>query len=313
MNQNSNENQNPNVVSPTGGTPPQPVAPNVGTGNETVSNAPTNTVQPTVQPQPPVAESLSGTPQQTPYVTGTNNVNPVLKETSRVSFSTAQPEETPVDTAASPMDAKKEPKKTRSVIPLIFFFIFLFAFIFFLPDINDYFKEKEGKKKIEEFDQQLREEEEKQKQEEEEAKKEEDKQQEEEKNYKTLTCVSPPTSDVITTINTTHELTYSGDKIKIVKVTANISYLAADDNYLKRKTICENKTIATAEIPGYEFSCAVSELSIEESNKFELKDFKAQTITNSDGSEERITTEYQYDSSLSTTKQTLESQGYTCS
>ena len=210
------------------------------------------------------------------------------------------------------MEEKKENKKTRSKIPLIIFFIFLFAFVFFLPDINDYFKEQEGKKKIEEFDRKLKEEEEKQKKEEEEARKKQEQKEKEEQQYKTLTCISTPVADVNTTTVTTREFTYLGDKLKSVKISTNVQYLATDDIYTVKKTACENKTIAAASLTGYEFSCSIAELEIEESNNFDLKEFKTQKLTNSDGTEETIETEYQYDSSVKEIQSVLTAQGYAC-
>ncbi len=341
-NPNVNENQTPETVTPTvtpNGDNNQTQASTVSqapvAGTPTVTSAPvgtetqpTATVGPTTATVEPVPTSASATPTSQPTVTGeattaqggqpyvpsSSSVNPVLKETSKVSFGEKPPEtEVKVETEAhSPMEEQKEPKKTRSVIPLIIFFIFLFAFVFLLPNITDYFKEQEGKKKIEEFDQALREEEERQKKEEEEAKKQQEKEEQEQQKYKTMTCVSEPVTEVNTTTITTREFTYAGDKLKDVKISMDIQYLTLDESYEAKKTVCENKTMAAATLTGYDFSCAISELAIEESSSYDLKDFKTQTLTNSDGSEEKIETEYKYDSSISTIEQTLTSQGYTC-
>ncbi|MDE5586916.1 MAG: hypothetical protein K2I72_00930 [Bacilli bacterium] len=287
----------------------QPVAP-VNPTTATVEPVPT-TASATPTPQPAAPEVETG---EQNYVSGSSNVNPVLKETSKVSFGEKPLEaEVKVETEThSPMEEKKETKKTRSVIPLIIFFIFLFAFVFLLPNITDYFKEQEGKKKIEEFDQALREEEERQKKEEEEARKEEQQQHQEEQQYKTMTCVSEPATEVNTTTITTREFTYLGDKLKDVKISTDIQYLALDESYEAKKTVCENKTMASSTLIGYDFGCSISELEIEESSSYDLKEFKTQTLTNSDGSEETIETEYKYDSSISTIEQTLTNQGYTC-
>lgn len=279
---------------------------------DTIANASTQTT-PTTPTGEPIALQTSATlASQTSSVSNVAGVNPILKETSKVSFKPKSKEEEKKKETYSPMEEKKENKKTRSKIPLIIFFIFLFAFVFFLPNINDYFKEQEGKKKIEEFDRELRKEEERQKKEEEDAKKEQEKKEQEEQKYKTLTCVSTPVTDVNTTTVTTRTFTYLGDKLKNVKISTNIQYLAIDDTYTVKKTACENKTIAASSLTGYEFSCSVAELEIEESNNFDLKEFKTQKLTNSDGTEETIETEYQYDGSVQEIQATLTAQGYTC-
>lgn len=292
--------QNPSVIHSTQVVSEGATVNNIGvTINTEVSNA----SQPLSQTEVPQGPSMP-------------NINPILKETNKVSFNNKDSEtdlaQSIQGTPPSPMEGKREPKKTRSVIPLIIFFIFLAFFIFFLPNINDYFKEKEGKKRIEEFDQQLKEEEEKQKREEEEARKEEEKNKQEEQQYKTMSCVSLPVNDATTIITTTQELTFAGDKLKSVKVTKNTTYQVLDETYNKKMAACESKTIAAAEIVGYEFSCSVSELSIEESDAYDLKKFRSQTLTNSDGTEERIDTEYRYDSSVKSIEQSLTAQGYTC-
>lgn len=280
------------------------------------TNTPSTLNAPTTPTGEPVALQTSATPasQASSSVSNVAGVNPILKETSKVSFGTKKTEEEPANKSAeySPMEEKKENKKTRSKIPLIIFFILLFAFVFFLPNINDYFKEQEGKKKIDAFDRELREEEERQKKEEEEARKEQEKKEQEEQQYKTLTCVSAPVTDVNTTTVTTREFTYSGDKLKNAKVSTNVQYLVVDDTYTAKKTACENKTIAAATLTGYEFSCSVAELEIEESNNFDLKEFKTQKLTNSDGTEETIETEYKYDGSVKEIQTALTAQGYTC-
>ncbi len=195
-------------------------------------------------PTPAVEQTSAGRIPVAPPSTSAN-VNPILKETNKVSFKEKQPETVEVS-SASPMENKKEKKKTKSKIPLIIFFIFLFAFIIFLPNINDYFKEQEGKKKIEQFDQQLKDEEEKQRKEEEEAKKREEEQRKEEEQYKTLTCTLAPVEDLNKTITTTQELTYANDKIKSVVITKETTYQSLDEEYTYNKSLCEDKTIAAA-------------------------------------------------------------------
>ena len=267
---------------------------------------------PTTPTGEPVALQTSATTSQsTSNASNVAGVNPILKETSKVSFGAKKVEEEPKKetTGYSPMEEKR---KTKSKIPLIIFFIFLFAFVFFLPNINDYFKEQEGKKKIEEFDRKLREEEEKQKKEEEDARKEQEKKEKEEQQYQTLTCVSTPVTDTNTTTIMTRTFTHAKDKLKSVKISTNIQYLVIDDTYTVKKTACETKTIAAASLTGYEFSCSIAELEIEESNSFDLKEFKTQKLTNSDGTEETIDTEYRYDSSVKEIQETLTAQGYTC-
>lgn len=289
----------------------QPVDAIIEEETEVIGSNPSTPTTPTGEP---VTLQTSATPasQSSSSVSNVAGVNPILKETSKVSFGTKKIEEETNKEVYSPMEEKKGNKKTRSKVPLIIFFIFLFAFVFFLPNINDYFKEQEGKKKIEEFDRELREEEERQKREEEEARKEQEKKDQEEEQYKTLTCVSPPVADVNTTTVATREFTYLGDKLKSVKVSTNVQYLVVDDNYTVKKTACENKTIAAAALTGYEFSCSIAELEIEESSNFDLKEFKTQTLTNSDGTEETIETEYKYDSSVKEIQTSLTAQGYTC-
>ena len=279
---------------------------------ENTSTSGTTTVTPAMN-QAQVTSSngsmlASGTPSQSA------NVNPILKETSKVSFSNSPQEENKQASSSSfsPMEEKKSETKSKSLIPLIIFFIFLFAFVFFLPDINDYFKEKEERKKIEEFDKQLREEEEKQKKEEEQAKKEEENKHKEEEKYKTITCVSSPRTLLNTTVITTQELTYGSGKLKSVKTMKSTEYTTTDAAYETAKADCENKTILVASIEGYEFSCAVSELVIEESNLFELKDFKSQTLTKEDGTTEEISTKYIYDTPIEKVQKDLETEGYTC-
>lgn len=276
------------------------------------ANDTSTVVSPTMNVTPTTSSNgsmlASGTPSQSA------NVNPILKETSKVSFGNTPSveNEQSSDNSFSPMEEKKSETKQKSLIPLIIFFIFLFAFVFFLPDINDYFKEKEGRKKIEEFDKQLREEEEKQKKEEEQAKKEEENKHKEEEKYKTITCVSSPRTLLNTTVITTQELTYGSGKLKSVKTMKSTEYTTTDAAYETAKADCENKTILVASIEGYEFSCAVSELVIEESNLFELKDFKSQTLTKEDGTTEEISTKYIYDTPIEKVQKDLETEGYTC-
>lgn len=279
-----------------------------GTSSDVVSSSTTPTTNITETISSSGSMLASGTPSSSA------NVNPILKETSKVSFNNTPQEETQVvsDNSVSPMEEQKKEPKSKSLIPLIIFFIFLFAFVFFLPDINDYFKEKEGKKKIEEFDRELREEEEKQRKEEEEAKKQEEQNQKEEETYKTLTCVSLPKTTLNTNVVTTQELTYGSGKLKSVKIIKSTEYTTLDAAYETAKKECENKTILVASIEGYEFSCAVSELSMEESNLFELKDFKSQTLTKEDGTTEEISTTYVYDTPIERVQKDLEAEGYTC-
>ncbi len=274
----------------------------------TSSTSPTPT---TPMGEPVALQTSATTTQSSSNVSNVAGVNPILKETSKVSFGTKKVEEEPKKetTGYSPMEEKR---KTKSKIPLIIFFIFLFAFVFFLPNINDYFKEQEGKKKIEEFDRKLREEEEKQKKEEEEARKEQEKKEQEEQQYETVTCVSAPVTVANTTTIMTRNFTHAKDKLKSVKISTNIQYLAIDDTYTVKKTACESKTIAAASLTGYEFSCSIAELEIEESNNFDLKEFKTQKLINSDGTEETIETEYKYDSSVKEIREALTAQGYTC-
>lgn len=301
---------------------------NIVSSNETVVNEKVSTQTPNtesvVNPSPVVSqtqvnnvvqnESTNGSTLASGTPSASSNVNPVLKETSKVSFSNTPQEEPKAvsNDSISPMEESRGETKQKSLIPLILFFIFLFAFVFFLPDITDYFKEKEGRKKIEEFDRQLREEEEKQKKEEEQAKKEEENKHKEEEKYKSITCVSLPKDELNTTVVTTQELTYGSGKLKSVKIMKSTEYKAIDTTYEMAKEDCENKSILVASIEGYEFSCAVSELMIEESNLFELKDFKSQTVTKEDGTTEEISTNYIYDTSIEKVQKELETEGYTC-
>ena len=320
-NQNTNQNVNAtNVVSnSTAVSANETVLAQAPDTESVVNQKPINTVSVEgATTQTPVNNMVQAESNSSTLASGTpslsSNVNPILKETSKVSFSNTPQEETKVTSSdsTSPMEESKGETKQKSLIPLIIFFIFLFAFVFFLPDITDYFKEKEGRKKIEEFDRLLREEEEKEKKEEEQAKKEEENKHKEEEKYKAITCVSLPKEELNTKVVTTQELTYGSGKLKSVKIMKSTEYTAINATYETAKKDCENKSILFASIEGYEFSCAVSELIIEESNLFELKDFKSQKVTKEDGTTEEISTNYVYNTSIEEVRKNLESEGYTC-
>lgn len=217
----------------------------------------------------------------------------------------------------SPMEERKEVPKPKSNAPLIIFFVIVFAFILFLPTISDYINEQKEEQKIEEFEKKLQEEEklkqeqeDKEKQEQEEAKEEEKK---EEEQYKKLTCTSVPADSLTQTTTTVQELTYSNDQLKIAKVTKTTLYKTVDTTYQEEESRCINKPLQIAQVSGYEFSCSQTEMTIEETNIFDLKDFKSATITYDNGKTETIDTAYQYNQSVKEITDSLGLQGYTCS
>lgn len=263
-----------------------------------VSDGPVQPAQPAVQPVSPVEAPVVQQPIENPVPPTPTPVPPV----------TAEP---PKETKSSPMeeDANRDSKGPKGTITLILIFVLLFGFLFFLPKISEEMNLKEARKKLEDFDKELKELEEKEK--------EEQAQKQEEEKEVLVSCVSPSTLNAEGTmsIETTITLTASKDKLKEYKEVEKDTYTVVTPDFDTNLGLCQEKLQLFMQNPinGYEFSCEGGDNEIIKQNQFDLGEFKESSYAYSNGTTEVISSKYKSGDSLKNIREDLEAENYVCS
>lgn len=197
------------------------------------------------------------------------------------------------------------PKSSKgSTILLILLFLFFFAVVMGMPYIQEFvnsFKENTSLSEIEQ-----------------EAKKEEERQQQQNTNQPTptpeveqiqeVTCTSP--SEIVGNYTLVKiEKFFYNNKNQILNSSSISQYTFStpDDNYQTLKTECSENSLKYIEHPGYEIACSYSDVNIRISYSFDLKNFTPII----DGTT-NIYANANYQQDITTTKNNLINQGYTC-
>lgn len=191
-----------------------------------------------------------------------------------------------------------------STVMLILLFIFLFGYVMFMPEINDYissFNKEEGLSQIE-LD----------------AIEEEKKQQQAEQNKKPVKPEVIETKELVCTL--TNPLNGNYTLVEVQKLyydnnnqVLNSSYSyqykfnSFDEYYNSLKNKCNQDSLKYITHPGYTMACSYDDINIEISHEFDLEIFEPIV----DGTT-NIQANATYKENINTIKNTLISKGYTC-
>jgi len=199
---------------------------------------------------------------------------------------------------------KQKSKKDVRTILLFLLFIFLFAFIMFMPQINDLLNNIKKDTGLSEIERKAKEIEQAQNGGSTTA---EDGTTVKEK-LSTLTCTSTTVAldDYDRTVVEIFE--YNSNK-EVVSSTKTITYTftSANETYENLKTQCNENSLKYIDKSGYEVACSYNDVEVVMSDKFDLSTFS--TIT--DGTT-TIEANAKYKENISSVQTRLESLGYTC-
>lgn len=199
----------------------------------------------------------------------------------------------------------EEPKSSKfSTVMLMLLFIFLFGYVMFMPEINNYINslnKEEGLSQIE-LD----------------AIEEEKKQQQAEQTKKPVIPEAVETKELVCTLNNPMNGNYALVEIQKLYYDSNNQVLnssysyqykfnSADEYYNSLKTKCSQDSLKYVTHPGYTMACSYDEINIEISHEFDLEIFEPII----DGTT-NIQANATYKENVDTVKNTLISKGYTC-
>lgn len=199
-----------------------------------------------------------------------------------------------------------EPHKNNKIsnVLLILLFIFLFAFVMGMPYINEFVNKLKSDNDLSEIEKEAKEEEERQKQEENNktsSTKEEDKTIE-------LVCTSNTNTTSNYALVQTQKFNYnSNNEVLSSKFISHYTFTIEDETYNELKKQCEEDSLKYITHSGYTIACSYNDVNIEINHEFDLETFTPIV----DGTT-NIQANATYKQDITTIKNTLISQGYTC-
>ncbi len=278
----NNENNNNQVNN-------QDTLPNITVNNDT-NNIPLDDTSVT-QPVPEQAPSNQVTPPpvQTPKVIKVENVKEVIKEVPQKDNKNKE-EKTNANQTPPPTNevVVKEKGGFFGRFILFLFIMFLFAFVYYLPQISEYVENyKKEKSGVE--DGSMR--------------------------SGTMTCTF--TKDNKDNLSTIYETTFSYTKNKLKKTEQITSYKLKDDatstttldDSLKE---CENLKGALTDVDGVDISCAKTAVLQKTTQIIDYTKFDLNNFTTNIAEYQGFYPEYQLDQSIAAIKKNLEEAGYSC-
>ena len=278
----NNENNNNQVNN-------QDTLPNITVNNDT-NNIPLDDTSVT-QPVPEQAPSNQVTPPpvQAPKVIKVENVKEVIKEVPQKDNKSKE-EKTNANQTPPPTNevVVKEKGGFFGRFILFLFIMFLFAFVYYLPQISEYVENyKKEKSGVE--DGSMR--------------------------SGTMTCTF--TKDNKDNLSTIYETTFSYTKNKLKKTEQITSYKLKDDatstttldDSLKE---CENLKGALTDVDGVDISCAKTAVLQKTTQIIDYTKFDLNNFTTNIAEYQGFYPEYQLDQSIAAIKKNLEEAGYSC-
>lgn len=267
-------------------------------GSNEVQNPSNINTQPVInqQPQQVVTNPQNVTPQT--KVVKVEQVKEVVKEVPVASVSTPnvsqvlqpttppQPEVTP-EAAKTEVVVKQKSSKFSSFL-LILFIIFLFAFVYYLPDISqfieDYKKEKSGI---------------------------------EDGSMKSGTMTCTLTKENNGDLSTTYEMTLTYTKNKLKKTDQVISYKLTDnakstETLSDSQATCQKLKAALAPVEGVDVACTETAVLQKTTQSIDYTKFNADSFDTNVAEYEGFYPEYQLDQSAVAIRKNLEEAGYSC-
>ena len=229
---------------------------------------------------------------------------PVMQPEPSMNQETPSMEPALVNNQSSTIPTAPKKKKDIRIILLILLFVLLFAFVMFMPQIQDAIKGLKKDVGLSEIERQAKEIEKEQNKGNSTPSTEENKNEQ----YSKLTCTSTTTAlesydrIVVETFdyNTKKEVMKSSKKITYIFLTAN-------DNYENLKTQCNENSLKYVDKKGYETACSYNDNEVVMEDKFNLSVFS----TIKDGTT-IIDANAKYKEKIDTVKARLESLDYTC-
>ena len=294
MNNENNTNQTNN----------QNVVPNITVSNDTTQNInvvnDTSTIPvvndvPQEQIQEQQLQQSTTTSTQTPKVVKVEHVKEVVKEVKssddKEPIKNSKPtlnqgnNQTPPPTNEVVIKKKGNPIST---ILLVLFIIFLFAFVYFLPEISqfieDYKKQKSGV---------------------------------EDGSMKSGTMTCTLTKDNTDSLSTIYDITFTYTKNKLKKTEQMTSYKLKDDatstdTLDDSENECQNLKSALTDVTGIDVSCAKTAVLQKTTQIIDYTKFNAEEITTNIAEYKGFYPEYQLDQSIAGIRKNLEEVGYSC-
>ena len=294
MNNENNTNQTNN----------QNLVPNITVSNDTTqsinvvndtSTIPVVNDVPQEQIQEQQLQQSTTTPTQTPKVVKVEHVKEVVKKVKssddKEPIKNSKPtlnqgnNQTPPPTNEVVIKKKGNPIGT---VLLVLFIVFLFAFVYFLPEISqfieDYKKQKSGV-----VDDSMK--------------------------SGTMTCTL--TKDNTDSLSTIYDTTFTYTKNKLKKTEQMISYKLKDDatstdTLDDSENECQNLRSALADVTGIDVSCAKTAVLQKTTQIIDYTKFNAEEITTNIAEYKGFYPEYQLDQSIAGIRKNLEEAGYSC-
>lgn len=281
MNNENNTNQTNN----------QNVVPNITVSNDTTQNInvinDTSTI-PVVNDVPvvgqtqeqPVVTTPTSTPSPVPKIVKVDSVKEVVNDNKPIVEPTNNqvPDGTTTEKKSNPI----------STILLVLFIIFLFAFVYFLPEISqfieDYKKQKSGV---------------------------------EDGSMKSGTMTCTLTKDNNDNLSTIYDTTFTYTKNKLKKTEQIISYKLKDDATStapldESENDCQNLKSVLADVAGIDVSCSKTAVLQKTTQTIDYTKFNAEEITTNIAEYKGFYPEYQLDQSIAGIRKNLEEAGYSC-
>lgn len=294
MNNENNTNQTNN----------QNLVPNITVSNDTTqsinvvndtSTIPVVNDVPQEQIQEQQLQQSTTTPTQTPKVVKVEHVKEVVKKVKssddKEPIKNSKPtlnqgnNQTPPPTNEVVIKKKGNPIGT---VLLVLFIVFLFAFVYFLPEISqfieDYKKQKSGV---------------------------------EDGSMKSGTMTCTLTKDNTDSLSTIYDTTFTYTKNKLKKTEQMTSYKLKDDatstdTLDDSENECQNLKSALTDVTGIDVSCAKTAVLQKTTQIIDYTKFNAEEITTNIAEYKGFYPEYQLDQSIAGIRKNLEEAGYSC-
>ena len=133
--------------------------------------------------------------------------------------------------------------------------------------------------------------------------------------YSKITCINQLTHPEYIE-NSTIIIAHENNMLKVLTEDTTNTYLLnskeSESMYTQEKLACNNLPDVFHQIKGYNYSCNVSETSVQTTKKYDLNKFKPITVNDHEGVSTSITTLYSINQSTTDIITSLTSEGYTC-
>ena len=293
-----------NNVNNTNQTNNQNVIPNITVSNDTTNQGinvanDTNTVSTindmSVLQQPSELQTVTNV-SPVPKVVKIENVKETVKEVESTNGIKAakggdgtvdQTDNQTISPEINEMTVKKKNNPIGTVL-LILFIIFLFAFVYFLPEISqfieDYKRQKSGV---------------------------------EDGSMKSGTMTCTLTRDNNDNLSTIYDTTFTYNKNKLKKTEQVISYKLKDDatstvTLDESENECQNLKSALSTVSGIDISCSKTAVLQKTTQVIDYTKFDVEQVTTNIAEYNGFYPEYQLDQSIASIKKNLEEAGYSC-